>query len=246
MEVFSSWGNEKSAEKPVVAVRSSVQDWRPLLKEKDLCLEFRFIGRELEINAFLHVRSTIPRVIDILTVPSERKKWDIRMQEMLNIPLNGGFIFIYANERKLYEFHSLVKILQSQTQGTVEFNTLCYEFKRQNTVFGKFTSVYNASVIEETEEENKGLEEFDPQGNKFHKLKVTWNSHFCEASFELIRGDIFQEADILRKSFQLMINLAEFRDQETAEGIQNENNLLETFERKKLTKTFSLGNFDFT
>ena len=224
--------------KSAITTKTAVQDWRPLLKEKDLCLEFRFIGRELEINSYLHVNSTISRVIDVLTVPSERKKWDIRMQEMINIPLKDGYIFIYANERKLYEFHSMVKSSQTETRGSIEFNTLCYEFKMQNTVFGQFTSVYTAEILDESEV----VERYDPKGNPVRKLKVCWQAHFCEASFELVRGDIFQEADILKKSYQLMINLAEFKDNTNAEALQSENNLLETFERKKLTKTFSMEN----
>ena len=235
--MFKDWGGKKKATASAIITKTAVQDWRPLLQEEDLCVEFRFLGRELEINAFLHVNSTIARVIEVLTLPDERKKWDIRLQDMISLPQNGGYIFIYANERKLYEFHSIVKSTQTEIQGSVEFNTLCYELKMQNTVFGQFSSVYTAGVLEEFE----AVERYDPKGNPIRRLKVSWKAHFCEASFELVKGDIFQEADILRKSCQLMINLAEFRDEVSSEALQAENNLLETFERKKLASTLSGG-----
>ena len=164
------------------------------------------------------------------------------MQEMVIIPRQeeGGVIFIYSEDRKHYEFHSQGKINKTDTYATVEFKTSCYEAKRKNTVLGNFQSLYTAEVLEDN---NTYTNNYDPEGNLLKYIKVHWNAHFCENSFELVRGDIFQEADLLKKSFERLTNLAEFTYGKQKVDVV-ENNLLETYERKKLKKAFSTDQFD--
>jgi hypothetical protein len=222
-----SWGQQIS---PIQgSSESKIQDWRPLMSEKNMSLEFRFINRELEINGHMVVKSTLSRIIEIITSPAERKKWDIRLKEMISIP--DGYVFIYSSDRKLYEFHSLVKTSQTDIVSSVEFSTLCYEFKRQNTVLGNFNSLYTAEVVEDANYENRYPK----------KIKVTWNARFCQNSFELIRGDVFQEADVLKRSFDKLVDLAEFKEEKLENSLQRQNTDSDLFGRKKLRKTFRMS-----
>ena len=155
---------------------------------------------------------------------------------MINLPQEGGFIFIYSADRKIYEFHVNAQVFKTEYNATLEFNTVCYEFKRKNSVHGKCNSTYFVETIED-------FENFDENKPKDLKnLKVSFEVHFCEDSFELVRADLFQETDILRRSYERFIALAEF-DNSTKPEFLTLNSFLDTFERKKLTKTFSAGNF---
>jgi hypothetical protein len=223
IQVFTTWGVKTPTQsKQEVSI---IQDWRPLISLPDRHLSFRFVGRELDIFGFLVVQSSIEKAIETLTDPNERKKWDLRMQEMIRIPKESGFIIIYAAERKLYEFHTDVSIEKNELEGKVEFSTKCFQFKRKNTILGNLSSCYKIEKID-------------------LNVKITWNAHFCQNSFNLVREDIFQEANVLQKSFERLIRILESKDDEV-DGIRVDDGLLEKFERKKLTKTFSLESFKF-
>lgn len=220
-----------------------MQDWRPLVMAKDIALQFRFLGRELEIYGQLSAESSISRIIDILTIPCERKKWDLRLVDMEPFPEENGYVFTYLSDRTLYEFHTnIIKVVNSTTCGNVEFKTTCYEFKQKNSILGNFYSNYLIETVEDgvsstSDSETTCFNHGEVKG--VGKVKVTWNSHFCEASYALVRGDLFQEADILKKSFELFISAAENKQMK----IRRENSanfLLDTIERKTLSKIFSL------
>jgi hypothetical protein len=220
---------------------TQIQDWRTLLMEKERGLQFRFIGRELDMKGFLHARSTITRTLAVLTTPSERKKWDIRMQEMIQIPQHGGIVFIYAAERKLYEFHSEAQVERKENKACVSFMTRCYEVKRPNTILADMNSKWEC---EELEDEPVVPYREDEEGNPIKKLRLEWTAHFCENAFETVRGDVFQEANTLQKSFERLTRLLE-NVGEDWQDMKSLNPLIDAPERKKLTKTFSMGNFEY-
>lgn len=228
MNIFLNWENNAIETKQVVA--ASIQDWRPLLNEPNRKLAFRFVGRELYINGFFNIATSIEKTIEYITVPSERKKWDLRMQEMIRIQKdNKGYIIIYAASKKLYEFHIEVELEQSDTHALIQFATKCYEFKRNDTIFGNMNSSFKVEMIED-------LNRVDDEGRKVMMLKVEWNAHFCENSFNVVREDIFQEANVMQKSFEILISILECK----LEIPEERSELLAKFERKKLTKTFSI------
>ena len=235
--VFSNWGVEVKEESKQVGEK--VQDWRPLIDLDDKKLSFRFIGRELDIFGFIIVNTSVDRVIDVLTVPTERKKWDLKMQEMIRIPKESGFIIIYSAERKLYEFHTEVSIEKFEKSAKVLFLTKCFQFKRNNTILGNLSSSYQ---IEINDEFDKDLRVGSNSALR-NRIKINWNAHFCENSFNLVREDIFQEATVMQKSFERLVSILEFNE-DLNEG-EMKNPLLDKFERKKLTKTFSLEDFRF-
>ena len=227
-ETFINW--ETSPIEPKQVSVSTIQDWRPLISEPNRTLSFRFVDRELYITGFFDIATSIERTIEYLTVPSERKKWDLRMQEMIRIQKdNTGYIIIYAARKKLYEFHIHVEIEQSDTHALIQFSTKCYEFKRNDTIFGNMNSSFRADMIQD-------LNRVDEEGRKVMMLKVEWNARFCENSFSVVREDIFQEANLLQKSFEILISELECKN----EIVEERDTFLEKFERKKLAKTFSM------
>ena len=215
---------------------------------RDISLQFRFLGRELEIQGFLYAETSVSRVIDILTIPCERKKWDLRLVDMQAIPDGEGYIFTYLSERTLYEFHtSITKIINSNGNGSVEFKTTCYEFKQRNSILGNFNSLYVIEIAEELPSSTNDSDEkvYFKQGEaSLGRVKVTWSSHFCEASYALVRGDVFQEADVLKKSFELFISTAEHKNGKFKKGNRESSvsSLVDACERKKLRRTFTFDN----
>jgi hypothetical protein len=211
-----------------------------LVSEKSLSLQFRFIGRELEIQGELFAESSVSRICDILTIPRERKKWDLRLLEFKPMPDLDGYIVTYMADRTLYEFHTSIKIIQNTNNASIEFISKCYGLKIPNSILGNFHSVYKIEMIEDNASTNDSddKEFMNPNENKgIGKVKASWFSHFCESSYSLVKGDLFQEADLLKKSFERFLQVAENR--EDMIKIENsENALIDACNRKKLGKTF--------
>lgn len=213
-----------------------------MVQTKDIMFKFRFIGKDLEITGNIYAEATISRIIDILTVPSERKKWDLRLVDMKPIAEIQGFTFTYLADRTLYEFHTSLKQTQTNSLATLDFQTTCYMFKQPNSILGRFSSYFAIEQCDDQVSSTKDSEEkiFLDESKTSSKVKINWNAHYCEASYHLIRGDLFQEADILRKTFELFIDIAEFREDKAKTVQQLENPVLQAFERKKLTRAHSL------
>ncbi|OMJ72071.1 hypothetical protein SteCoe_29578 [Stentor coeruleus] len=241
--IFHNWGQEAVQESPRnIVVR--IQDWRPIIETKDLDFKFRFIGKDLEISGIITAEATVSRIIDILTVPSERKKWDIRLVDMKPIAEIQGFSFTYLAERTLYEFHTAMKKTQTNSLATIEFQTTCYMFKQPNSVLGRFNSCYIIEQCDDQVSSTKDSEEKlflnSNESKSSSKVKINLNSHYCEASYHLVRGDLFQEADTMRKSFELFIDIAEYREDRIKTPQSVDNPILQAFERKKLGRAKSM------
>lgn len=241
--IFHNWGQEAIQESPP-SITVRIQDWRPIIETKDINFKFRFIGKDLEISGVITAEATVSRIIDILTVPSERKKWDLRLVDMKPIAEIQGFSFTYLAERTLYEFHTTMKKTQTNSLATIEFQTTCCEFKQPNSVLGRFNSYY---IIEQCDEQVSSTKDSDEKvflssnENKSNsKVKINLNVHYCEASYHLVRGDLFQEADTMRKSFELFIDIAEFRGDRIKTPQSIDNPILQAFERKKLGRAKSM------
>ncbi|OMJ85526.1 hypothetical protein SteCoe_13141 [Stentor coeruleus] len=241
LNIFQNWGLESVSELPR-AVSVIIQDWRPMVQTKNIMFKFRFIGKDLEITGNIYAEATISRIIDILTVPSERKKWDLRLVDMKPIAEIQGFTFTYLADRTLYEFHTSLIQTQTNSLATLDFQTICYMFKQPNSILGRFSSYFAIEQYDDQVSNTKDSEDkiFLNESKTSSKVKINWNAHYCEASYHLIRGDLFQEADILRKTFELFIDIAEFREDKTKTTQQLENPILQAFERKKLTRAHSL------
>ena len=124
-------------------------------------MHFRFVKKELEIQGEIFAETSISRMIDLLSIPCERKKWDLRLIEMKLIPETNCYVFTYNSDRTLYEFHTVILTNQSENIGVVEFKTICYEFKQKNTILGNFTSVYQIGLIEDQSSSTKESDEKD-------------------------------------------------------------------------------------
>ena len=215
IRIYENWGIEAAPISPA-SISPNLQDWRPLIFEKDMSLQFKFIGKELEIHGELFAETNISRIIDMLTIPCERKKWDLRMVDMQLMPDMNTYILIYISDRTLYEFHTAIIQNQNHNTGMVEFKTICYEAQKKGSIKGNFSSIYCIELIEDhisstKESEEKNYLHSCDERKSCGKVKVTWNSHFCEHSYALIRGDLFQEANVVKKSFETFISVAENR-----------------------------------
>lgn len=156
---------------------------------------------------------------------------------MTQIPGTDSYVLVYLSDRIHYEFHNSITKFQSNTSTTIEFRSTCYELKQPNSVLGDFNSVYKIEAIEETTQSTNDSEEKFFSDSSEHKnsrkVSVTWNSHFCKASYPLVRGDLFQEDETLKKSIERFIYLAE-NTKETPAFEKNENPLIDACNRKYL------------
>lgn len=237
MRVYENWGVGESVEKNQVV--EGIEKWRQLICEEKFKIKFRFLGKELEIFAEIVVESTVKRIIDILTIPEERKKWDIVLVEMKKIDGNG-IVFTYSSDRTIYEFHTLTSITESSHATFVTFSTTCYEKQQTNSKLGKINSQYEIERIEDqihytSESEEKLINSLSTEMTH-NKVKILWKSHYCETSFALVRGDVFQEADFLKNTMLRFICVAEDQVSRLEDMKKLKNPLIDTFERKKLDK----------
>ena len=237
LRVYESWGVRESIEKNFLV--ESFEDWRQLICEENYKIKFRFLGKELDICSEIVVESTMKRIVDILIKPEERIKWDIMLFEM-NMIGEDGFVFTYLSGRTIYEFHTISSIIENASSTEVNFSTTCYEKQQTNSKLGKINSHYEIERIEDqphysNESEEKQIDSLST--DLVHsKVRIVWRSHYCETSFALVRGDVFQEADFLRKTLERFICVAEDRTSRLEDIKKLRNPLIHTFERKKLDR----------
>lgn len=237
LKVYENWGIGESVEKNETI--EGLEKWRQLICEEKFKIKFRFLGKELEIFAEIVVESSVNRIIDILTIPEERKKWDIMLVEMKKFD-DDGIVFTYSSNRTIYEFHTLTTIRDSNPTTFVTFSTTCYEKQQTNSKLGKINSQYEIERIEDqlhytNESEEKLINSLSTE-MIHNKVKILWKSHYCETSFALVRGDVFQEADFLKNSMLRFICVAEDQVSRLEDIKKMKNPLIDTFERKKLDK----------
>jgi hypothetical protein len=242
--VYRNWGMQ--TKQPDQQLSLEILSWRPLISTENMSVKFRFIERQLEISGEIIVESSVQKIINILTVPSERKKWDILLIDMKPVGSNG-FIFTYSSEKTVYEFHTLISIAKAseseQIPATVEFVTTCYEKLDPISKIGKINSSYSIEKMDEHVSSTKESQDMILCGLASDfvagRVKVQWSSSYCQTSFSLVRGDVFQEADVLKKSLDRLICVAEGRE-EQMESLENPKNpLIDAFERKRLDRAFT-------
>lgn len=197
------------------------------------------MGKELEIYTEIVLESTMKRIVDILIKPEERIKWDIMLFEMKLIG-EDGFVFTYLSDRTIYEFHTVSSITENASSTQVNFSTTCYEKQQTSSKLGKINSHYEIERIEDqppysNESEEKQIDSLSTE-LVHNKVKIVWKSHYCETSFALVRGDVFQEADFLKKTLERFICVAEDRASRLEDIRKLRNPLIHTFERKKLDR----------
>lgn len=227
LEIFINWGVGEKTRK--VLVTESSGDWRQLISEDNFELKFRLLGKELEICAEIVVESTVQRIEDMLTKPEERKEWDIMLVDMKKIN-NNGIVFTYSSDRTFYEFHTISTVSKSETVTQITFSTTCYEKQQNNSKIGKINSHYE---IKDIKNSLNGIESSD--GNLINnRVKIIWVSQYCETSFALVRDDLLQETDFLKKSMERFICVAENKAASLESLHKPKNHFIDAFERKRL------------
>jgi hypothetical protein len=217
--------------------QSQCQEWRPLINEGDINLNFRFIGRELEITGNLIVKTTFDRVIEVICEPNERKKWDLKLKDCIRLPNSNDYILFYTAGRKVFEFHSQMTIVRDENSASIEFKPGNFEVRQPSAILASFNSIYKFEIIDEVPSMTSSA---DLYGNTLKNAKVHWNVKFCEKGFEIAREDVFQEANGLKNSCKKLISVLEYKHEEI---LNDSSPLFEQYERKKLTKASSLQKF---
>ena len=175
----------------------------------------------------------------MLTIPSERKKWDISLIEMKPVA-SQGFIFTYSSEKTVYEFHTTINMSKKESSTFVDFLTTCYEKQDRNSKIGKISSSYVIERLDEhvfsTKESEDGIMSGLASDVTLGRIRVAWSSSYCETSFYLLRRDLFQEADVLQRSLDRFMCVAEGREDQMVNLKNDKNPLIDAFERKRLDR----------
>lgn len=238
---------------------SSNIDWRPLvIKENcsDFNILFRLINNELQFNVRFIVESDLPTLISLLVVPEQRKKWDLRLLEMQEIPRHNddiGLISVYSQDRTLYEFHSSVQIQRTLYLASIIFKNKSYPSITPKGLLSKMTSTYKLEYLtkknpsflyidkENTIKKNSSCGDLiqDEIDKLQVSIKVNWNASFCESSKKMFIKDFIGESEVFKQSLMRFVCAAESRSFIEIDKTPN-NAILEACERKKLRRIQSI------
>ena len=220
----------------------------------------RFINKQLQFQASMVIESDFSTIISLVTCPVERKKWDLRLVEMEEIPLLGdemGLKFVYAQDRLVIEFHSAIYIQKSLFSTVINFKSKKYSNAQASAVLGVMSSSYKLEYLDHTKlsfvgsiPETKEIKRTSSTGDLFQEelekqkasIRCTWKANFCEQSMKLFIADCLEETHKLKHSFQRFIQVAESRA-EVAADKSPENLILEACERKKLRRKNTLRKY---
>ncbi|CAG9329520.1 unnamed protein product [Blepharisma stoltei] len=251
LEAFDEWGSEKTICKSLPKILSHGSlDWRRLkCNERDSEIFYRLINKELAIKCEVNLETTVQRLISIITVPEERKKWDNKLIEMSKFELpegQAGYHFLYNYEHTMYELNSIYTIRETDDYTLVQFkHTSSYTFNMA-AINGIVESSYLIEKMENSESLLKeDSEEILEPVNKVEKLKLTWSSHFCDRCSKMFLSDLVDESDNYRQSIHQFIVAAEKREEKT--NRTRINSMAAALERKQLAKRqapLSLFNLD--
>ena len=244
----------KSLTDPPPPSPSPNTEWR-LLAFTDMPADFqcsmRFINKQLQFQATMVLESDFSSIISLVTCPVARKKWDLRLVEMEEIPLPGdemGLKFVYAQDRLVFEFHNSIYIQKSLFSTVIHFKSKNYPSVQTHALLGVMTSSYKLEYLDHTNfsfvhslPAAKEGKRSSSSGDLFQEdldrqnasIRCTWKASFCEQSMKLFITDCIEEAHKLKHSFQRFIQVAESRC-EVAGDQSPVNLILEACERKKL------------
>lgn len=258
-DVYLKWDSQGLITKRPTETISSSSDWRIISLgdiDDDFQITFRFINKQLQFHAIFTLESDFSTIVDLLTQPESRKKWDLKLVDIEKIPLHNddlGLKMLYMQDRTLYEFHNTVNVTRSIFHTIVNFRSKGHSHIKSKGILGKMTSSYKLENLSQPDcsfiypFKEKDMKRNSSSGDilqeelekKLASIKMTWKATFCELSKKMFVSDCLEETDSLKHTMNRFIHLAESRPSQKVEK-SPANTILEACERKKLRKLHTL------
>lgn len=251
-EIIAKWDCQDCLKSNIHKSLSATSDWRAIHLsdlQDNIQISYRFINNQLQLNAVFLIQSNFSNIINILTQPEYRKKWDLKLIEMEEIQTNSdgnGLRMIYSHERTLYEFHNIVEINKSIYHATVIFHSKTFNHIQTKGVLGEINNFYKLERIAKSDASFaydisdhdvtrvSSCKDFHYEivESKFEVIKVTWKATFCEISKKMFVSDCLEETESLKHTIGRLVHLAENPLEHLEKSPKN--TLLKACERKKL------------
>ncbi|OMJ90506.1 hypothetical protein SteCoe_7093 [Stentor coeruleus] len=253
-EIIAKWDCQGCLKSNTRKILSVTPDWRTIHLsdlQDDMQISYRFINNQLQINAVFLIQSNFSTIINILTQPEYRKKWDLKLIEIEEIERNDdgiGLIMLYSHERTIYEFHNIVEINKSIYHTTINFHSKKFNHIKTKGILGEVNNFYKLEKIAKSDStfsfditdhdvtRVSSCKDFHHEvvESKFEVIKVTWKATFCEISKKMFVSDCLEETETLKHTIGRLVHLAENPLEHLEKSPKNM--LLKACERKKLKK----------
>ncbi|OMJ90291.1 hypothetical protein SteCoe_7410 [Stentor coeruleus] len=211
LRIYNNWGS--CEEKKISSAYSS--DVIPLIKRKDLHLEYKISEKVITVGGFIEATSSISKICDLFIDSDMRRTWDLALEDMRET--EAGYKMTYVAEKNIYNFECDTDIEEDSNWTRIIFKGTLIDCPNS-----KFSSTFLIEKIQ-----GNDSDEFEEVG----KLRCSWNLEYRGKASKIIMLDIVGEDNKLQNSFILLLEAAQARNFSICGRIKN-NSIHEAVQRK--------------
>lgn len=96
------------------------------------------------------LESDFATIVSLLITPNKRKKWDLKLIDMEELPTNTDdkkLRFFYGQDRSVFEFHNQVRVQQTLSTTFLHFKSKKFSNTETKGVLGEVNSSYKLEYL---------------------------------------------------------------------------------------------------